>query len=180
MVKFLSVIIAIVFLFSVGACKKKEEKPVPKAPGMTGPIIVPTDVPTGHGKAESKGETQVLVPADVKDKWSAVKLIIEDKVSKKTREFTVKLGDELNIPNSNLKVKVGDFLPDFKMTDSQTITSSSNKPNNPAVGVKVFEGDKQIFPDSGKWGWLYAKFPTIHPFQHEKYGLTLKEGVPKG
>ncbi|HCC68595.1 MAG TPA: DUF2155 domain-containing protein [Nitrospiraceae bacterium] len=182
MVKFLSVIIAIAFLFSVGACKKKEEKPVPEAIDMIGPIIAPTDVPMGPGRAESKGGTQVVVPADVKGKWSAVKLIIEDKVSKKTQEFTVKLGDELKIPNSNLKVKVGDFLPDFKMTDGQpiTITSASNNPNNPAVGVRVFEGDRQIFPDSWrKWGWLYANYPTIHPFQHEKYGLTLKQGVPK-
>jgi len=59
--------------------------------------------------------------------------------------------------------------------DAGTITSSSNTPNNPAVAIKVFEGDKEIFK-----GWLYAKFPTIHPFEHPKYGLTMKEAIKKG
>jgi hypothetical protein len=40
------------------------------------------------------------------------------------------------------------------------------------VRIIVFEGEEEIFK-----GWLYSKFPAIHPFQHERYGLLLKEGV---
>lgn len=153
-------VLALIALFS-GACKKKEEQPVPQAPGPGTGVMMPP------------GETKVVVPDIVKGKWEAVKLLIEDKVAKKTSEVTIKLNSEYTIPNSNIKIKVGEFLPDFKM-DGLTITSSSNEPNNPAVRVIVYENEKEIFK-----GWLYSKFPTIHPFQHDKYGLTLKEGVKK-
>jgi len=62
-----------------------------------------------------------------------------------------------------------------------SLTSVSNNPNNPALAVKIFENDKKIFPAPGKeWGWLFEKVPTIHPFEHEKYGIILKEGIKKG
>jgi hypothetical protein len=83
----------------------------------------------------------------------------------------VNIGSEFKVPNTNLRIVVGEFLPDFRMDDA-TITSASDMPNNPAVRVEVFENGKSIFK-----GWLYSKFPTIHPFEHEKYGLTLKEGI---
>ena len=121
-----------------------------------------------------KGELQIVVPANVKGKWSAVKIVVEDKATRKAQEYTVKLNSDFQIPNSNLKVAVGEFLPDFRM-DVGTITSASNDPNNPAVNIKVFEGGKEIFK-----GWLYAKFPAIHPFEHPKVGLALKEGIKKG
>jgi hypothetical protein len=121
-----------------------------------------------------KGELKIAVPDSVKGKWGAVKIVVEDKSTKKQQEFTVKLNSEFKIPNSTLKIAVGEFLPEFKMS-ADTVTSASNEPNNPAVRVKVYEGDKEIFK-----GWLYSKFPTIHPFEHPKYSLHLKEGVKKG
>ena len=105
-------------------------------------------------------------------------VVVLNKKTNKAQEFIVKLSGELKIPDSRLTVTVGDFLPDFKM-GAQVITSSSNNPVNPAVGVKIFEDGTQIFPETGKWGWLYANHPTIHPFQHESFSVTLKEGVEK-
>jgi hypothetical protein len=69
---------------------------------------------------------------------------------------------------------VNEFLPDFIM-DGLTITSKSEETNNPAVSVVVTEGGNEIFT-----GWLYSKFPAIHPFQHDQYGITLKEPIKKG
>ena len=192
MKKFLAMSMGVLLTFSlgIGGCKKKEQQPVPQAPQMTpggqmppgamppgAPMPPGGQMPPGHGGAGMnvpKGELSIAVPDSVKGKWSAVKLVVEDKTTKKKQEFTVNLNSELKIPNSNLKIAVGDFLPEFRM-DAQTITSVSNEPKNPAVRVKVFEGDKEIFK-----GWLYSKFPTIHPFEHPKYGLALKEGVKKG
>ncbi|NOY65603.1 MAG: DUF2155 domain-containing protein, partial [Nitrospirae bacterium] len=37
------------------------------------------------------------------------------------------------------------------------------------------ENNKEIFN-----GWLYSKFPDIHPFQHEKFSVTLIEGIKAG
>ena len=121
-----------------------------------------------------KGETTVNVPDSVKGKWKGVVLVVEDKATKKATEYTVNLNSDLKLPNSDLKVSVGEFLPDFKM-EGLSITSMSNEPNNPAVRIKVSEGGKEIFK-----GWLYQKFPTIHPFENPKYSLALKNGIKKG
>lgn len=173
--KTLLIVLCAVLALSIGACnKKKEEKPLtttmPGATGMEQPNFQPT--PPGH--AVTKTERKVVVPDNVKGKWSAVKVMLEDKSSKKIQELTIKLNSEYKVPNTDLRLVVGEFLPDFRM-DAGTITSASNELNNPAVAVKVYEGDKEIFK-----GWLYMKFPTIHPFDHPKYGLTLKEGIKKG
>ena len=128
----------------------------------------------------SMGKTQVIVPESVKGKWSAVKIVFEDKVSKGKQEFVIKLNNDFQVPNSNIKIHVGEFLPDFRM-DGLNLTSGSNDPRNPALAIKVFENNKQIFPAPGKqWGWLFSKVPSIHPFEHPKYGITLKEGIKKG
>ena len=182
MKKFLSVaMIAVPLLF--GACSKKEEQPqpTPQAPMMKqGPIVeTPSQaLPPGHEAARQKVEYNVVVPPDVKDKWSGVKLIIEDKQTNKMQEYTVKLSSEFKIPDSKLTIKVGDFLPDFKL-GVQVITSASNNLVNPAVGVVIYEDGSQIFPESGKWGWLYAEHPTMHPFQHSRFSVLLKEGIAK-
>jgi hypothetical protein len=110
--------------------------------------------------------------------WSKVIVVVDDKQTKKQQEFTLKIGDEFKIPDSNLTVKIGPFFPDFKMNGT-VITSSSNEPNNPSVGVAIFEGGARVFPATGQWGWLYAKFPAIHAFQHERFALALKSGVKK-
>ena len=174
MVKKLAVLIlAVGLVVSFGACKQKsaEKAPAPATAPAPGTPANPHGAAGGPGIMMPPGEMHVVVPDAVKSKFSGVKLIIEDKSANKMSEATVKLGSEFKIPNSSLTVKVADFLPDFKM-DGSLITSSSAEPNNPAVRVVVTENGKEIFK-----GWLYSKFPAIHPFQHEKFGLTLKEGV---
>jgi hypothetical protein len=127
-----------------------------------------------------KGPTKVVLPESVKGKWTAAKIIIEDKSTKTKQEYAVKLNSDFAVPNSSLKIHVGEFLPDFRM-DGMNLTSGSNEPKNPALGIRVSENNKQIFPAPGKqWGWLFAKVPSIHPFEHAKYGIILKEGVKKG
>jgi hypothetical protein len=142
----------------------------PGQPGMQQgqPIVVP------------KGETKIVMPDAVKGQWKAVVIQVESKATKKAAEYTVDLNSDFKVPNSNLKITVGEFLPDFRMNGLE-MTSGSNEPNNPAVGVRVFDGSKQVFPAPGKkWGWLYAKFPTMHPFEHPEFSILLKGGVKKG
>ncbi|MBI4681821.1 MAG: hypothetical protein HY757_01795 [Nitrospirae bacterium] len=179
MKKFIMVISMSILLISFGACKKKEDQSsAQKSPAPKGPIIETPSSPQGHGTPAQKTEFQVVVPPEVPGMWSKVTVVIDDKKTNKKQEFTLKIGDEFNIPDSNLVVRIGPFLPDFKMNGTM-ITSTSNEPNNPSVGVAIFEGGTRVFPASGQWGWLYAKFPTIHAFQHERFALALKEGVKK-
>jgi len=165
-------------VLSFGACKKKEEKPQAPQSGAPAQGQLPPDHqqpggPGGQQVTMPKGQTSVALPDAVKGKWKAVILVVEDKGSKKQTEYTINVNSDFKVPGSNLKLAVGEFIPDFKM-DGLTITSSSNEPNNPAVGVKVFEDDKEVFK-----GWLYSKFPAVHPFEHPKYALLLKSGVKK-
>ncbi|MEW6418720.1 MAG: hypothetical protein AB1480_11450 [Nitrospirota bacterium] len=192
--KLLAVTLCLVLTVSVGACKKKEaQPPIPQTPGTAAPGQMPQgpmmqgplspggqqQVP-GPGMMMPKGQSQINIPDSVRGKWSAAKIILEDRIAKTKQEYTVKLNSDFSIPNSNLKITVGEFLPDFKM-EGFTLTSVSNQPNNPALAIRVFEGGKQIFPAPGrKWGWLFAKVPTIHPFEHPKYGIVLKEGIRRG
>jgi hypothetical protein len=77
------------------------------------------------------------------------------------------------VPNTNIKIKVLAFLPDFKMNDKE-FTSASDKPNNPAAQIVVQEPGKE------EWkGWLYSLHPDVHPFTHEKIAITLVGGVAK-
>jgi hypothetical protein len=197
--KVLAVTLCLILVVSVSACKKKEaQPPVPQTPGPMvpgqmqpgqmppGPVMQGPITPEGQqqvpgpGMMMPKGKSQIIIPDSVKGKWSAAKIILEDKVTKKKQGYTVKLNSDFPIPNSNLKISVGEFFPDFKM-NGLTLTSVSNQPNNPALAIRVLEGGKQIFPAPGRqWGWLFAKVPSIHPFGHPKYGIILKEGVKKG
>jgi len=170
MKKVVAAVLVAGLVVSFAGCKKKEEKPqlpaghpsveggMPPAGGMGMP-----DMP--------KVDRKVVVPKEVAAKWKAVKLTIEDKAAKKTKDYTVNVGGEQAV--GNFKVKVLSFLPDFKMGDKD-ITSASDKPNNPAAQISVSEGGKEIWK-----GWLYSMHPGIHPFQHDKIGVALNGGVAK-
>ena len=166
----------IALVLSFGACKKKEDKPqAPQAgaPGQLPPGHPQQGGPGGQQVTMPKGQTTVSLPDAVKGKWKSVVLVVEDKNSKKKTEYTINVNSDFKVPGSTLTLAVGEFIPDFRM-DGLTITSSSNEPNNPAVGLKVLEEDKELFK-----GWLYSKFPAIHPFEHPKYAVMLKNGIKK-
>ena len=120
-----------------------------------------------------KVDRKIIVPKEVSSKWKAVKLTIDDKAAKSSKEYTINVGGQQALPNTKLTVKVVAFLPDFRMGE-QDITSASDKPNNPAAQIAVLEGGKEIWK-----GWLYSMHPGIHPFQHEKINITLNGGVSK-
>jgi hypothetical protein len=150
------------------SCKKKEQPPPPPVQGG-----MPGQPGSPHGPMEGGPEKKVVVPDDVKAAWKAVKVEVEFKEKKTKKEFTVPVLSEYKVPDTDLVLNVGDFLPHFSMTAEQ-ITSSSNNPENPACNIEVLEGGKQVFK-----GWLFARFPDVHPFQHDKFAVKLLEGVKK-
>jgi hypothetical protein len=169
MKKVVAAVLVAGLVFSFAGCKKKEEKPQlpPGHPSMEGgmPPMGSPDMP--------KVDRKIVVPKEVAAKWKAVKISIEDKVAKTNKEYVIAVGAEQAVANTNLKVKVLTFLPDFRMGD-QDITSATDKPNNPAAQVAVSEGGKEIWK-----GWLYSMHPGIHPFQNDKINLVLNGGVSK-
>jgi len=156
-----------------GAQPGSPQAPAGGQPGSAQPGGSPV-MPPGHPQTPSTGRS-VRVPEEVKGKWQAVKLRVEEKGGGKPPQiFTVKLGAQLAIPGSKLRVQVGEFLPALQVTGGE-ITSASNDPTNPAVMVTVSEGNKETFK-----GWLFGKFPDMQPFEHPTYRITLVEGVPAG
>ena len=168
----LLVAVLMMVAFAGTGCKKKQPPPPPMppqgAPGQPGMPGAP------HGEPGTPPvEKKIVVPDAVKGAWKAAKLEVEFKEKKGKKAFTIPLNSEFKVPDSDLTLKVGNFLPHFTMAADQ-ITSGSNNLENPAVQLEVFQGGKEIFH-----GWLFAKYPAVHPFTHDKYGVALLEGVKK-
>ena len=151
------------------SCQKKEQPPAPSP--MQG--NAPTQSGAPHGPMEGGVEKKVVVPEDVKETWKAVKIEVASKETKKANAYTVPLNSEFPVPDSDLVVETGAFLPHFSMT-ADRITSASNDPSNPACKVEIRENGKQVFE-----GWLFANFPDVHSFKHDKFSVKLLEGVKK-
>jgi len=155
---------------SLSACGKQEqEKPAAGGPAGQGAPGAPGD---NKLALPQKGQEAVVnIPAEVKGKWKAIKVKVEDKEKKGAKEVTINLGSETDLPGTNMKLKAVEFVPSFVM-QGLNITSASNEPNNPAAKVVITEGGKEIFK-----GWLFQKFPTTHAFSHPKFAVTLEGGV---
>jgi hypothetical protein len=151
----------------IGGCQKKETAPPQPqaAPPAVSRQALPTDVPPISGAAPT------VIPEALKGKWTAVKLQVEDKKANQSQEYVVKLGGELAIPSSTLVVQAEEFLPDLKIEGS-SFTTASNELKNPAVHVRILDDGKEVFN-----GWLFQLFPAVHPFQHERYSITLRDSV---
>lgn len=130
--------------------------------------------PQKDAQENKKHEYTLIVSDEVKKSWSGVRLEIADKKEKKMSEIDINLGGQYKIPETNINITVNQFLPDFRI-DSITITSASNKLNNPAVNLLVSEGGFELFS-----GWIFSKFPTAHPFNHERYAISLVNGIKNG
>ncbi|GAB4273427.1 MAG: DUF2155 domain-containing protein [Deferrisomatales bacterium] len=169
---------------ALAGCSKKEE-PVAEAPKAEAPqaeagskgLEMPPSHPKVGGESASAGaeaappQRQIVVPDDVKNTWKAVVLELTDKTENKTEEVTVEIGQTVTV--GGLEITVENFLPAFTMGGGQ-ITSKSNETENPAARLIVKEGGSEVFS-----GWLFTLFPEAHPFQHERYGLLLKDFVKK-
>ena len=162
-----------------------EERPGPAGAPMTPPMsAVPTPVqqPDGpmppplrdgaHDDIPDLSDAKIVIPEGVKGKWKSVTLMLEDKISHAITEHTVNLGDEWQVPDSKMKVKVDTFLPDL-IIQGKVFTSVSNELKNPAIHVTIFENESELFK-----GWLFSLFPTMHSFQHDRFSITLKDVVP--
>ncbi|MDP2166802.1 MAG: DUF2155 domain-containing protein [Thermodesulfovibrionales bacterium] len=127
------------------------------------------------GRKMPKNPLQVTVQMsdEVKKTWTGAILLLQDKFEQSEKHVAVKLHSDYLIGNGDtaLQIMLGDFLPDFSINGA-TITSASNEPNNPAIRVVVIENGREIYK-----GWLYSKFPKIHPIQHERYSITLLQGI---
>jgi len=158
--KVLVLMLAFGLAFGVAGCKKEKEIVLDQEAAPMGSEVPPMpQVPT-----------KVAVPPDVAKTWQSVVLEVTDKDTKKVESFTIKIGDTAPLGNTGLTAFVEAFLPSFSM-QGESFTSTSNELNNPAARVKISDkSGKQLF-----YSWLFALYPTTHPFDHPKYQVILKD-----
>lgn len=127
----------------------------------------------GTEEAGGNVPTKLLVPPEVTAAFSGVQIGWKDSQSGQQGVLDVPLGGATPIPGSDLTVKADVFLPSFTMTAEQ-ITSTGTALENPAARIAVVQGDKEVFA-----GWIFKRFPDVHPFQHPRFSLRLEGGVPR-
>ncbi len=168
------ILVMLLAALALGACSKSEE-PAPQAEAPAQKVEASASheaqpaAPEGHGSMGAPAQRQIVVPDDVKATWKAVVLEITDKQENKTEEITVNVGETATV--GPLEITVESFLPSFTMGGG-TITSKSNETENPAARLVVKENGQEIFS-----GWLFSMYPEAHPFEHERYGILLKDFV---
>ena len=86
--------------------------------------------------------------------------------SNKPLEYVVNTGETINLPMSDYKLKILEYVSHFTVdTKTRKVTSQSNKPENPAVKINLNNG-KDNYDQ-----WLWSKFPSS---PHMKQNLPLR------
>lgn len=117
--------------------------------------------------------TKLVVPPEVAASFSGVRIGWKDSQSGQEGVVDVPVGGSARIPGSDLEIRSDVFLPSFSMT-SEEITSTGIGQENPAARIAVVENGKEVFA-----GWIFQRFPDVHPFQHPRFSLRLEGGVPR-
>jgi len=134
-------------------------------------------VPQADGGAPTSGSesvpTQLVIPPEVAQAWSGIRLGWKDKQGGKEGTVDVPLGEATPLPDPTIVVRADAFLPAFTMGGG-AITSEGVEAQNPAARITVFEKGKEIFA-----GWIFTRFPDVHPFTHPRFQLRLEGGVPR-
>jgi hypothetical protein len=126
-----------------------------------------------EGGPQPKIPNRLEVPEAVQQAYSGIVLLWKDASNGKEGKLEVPLGDSAFLPGSTLAVSTDVFLPAFTMT-SEVITSAGIEPENPAARIRVTDGGQEIFA-----GWVFKRFPDVHPFAHPRFSFVLDGGVRK-
>ncbi|HIJ94973.1 MAG TPA: DUF2155 domain-containing protein [Desulfuromonadales bacterium] len=140
--------------FLMVACQKSSHEPPP--------VLKPT---VSHGTVKEK---QVIIPAEVAREWRAVRISVIDKVHATENVYSFPIGKVTRVPGAKLSLSVDAFLPSF-VIEGSTITSSSNKPGNPGVKVRITDSDTGLLVYAG---WLFVNFPNTHAVTHPNYAFN--------
>jgi len=113
------------------------------------------------------------VPPEVQQAYAGVRLAWKDKSSGQTGVVEVPLNGGTPLPDPTYVVRADVYLPSFTMGGG-AITSQGIEEQNPAARITVFQNGKEVFA-----GWIFNRFPDVHPFENPKYQLHLEGGIRK-
>jgi hypothetical protein len=159
-------------LVALAACREKGQ-PDPSIRMAVSHERAGDDASAQGAGAEGAMPTRLVVPPEVEKAYSGIRLRWKDSSNGKEGVIEVPLGGGTPLPDPSIVVRGDVFLPAFSMGGG-AITSDGVEPQNPAARISVFEKGKEIFG-----GWIFTRFPDVHPFTHPRFQLLLEGGVPK-
>ena len=127
----------------------------------------------GGQQGGQQAPNRLEVPPEVQAAYTGIRLAYKDSTSGKEGTLDVPLGGIVKLPGSALEIRGDVYLPAFAMSQG-AITSSSIEEENPAARITVAENGQEIFG-----GWIFVRFPDVHPFTHARYSLKLVGGIRK-
>jgi hypothetical protein len=113
------------------------------------------------------------VPPEVQQAYTGIRVAWTDKSSGKKGVLEIPLGGGTPLPDPSFVVRADVYLPAFTMGGG-AITSQGIEEQNPAARITVLEKGKEIFG-----GWIFTRFPDVHPFDNPRYQLRLEGGIPR-
>lgn len=125
------------------------------------------------GESAPSAPAQLVVPPEAIAAFSGVRIAWKDAETSKEGILEVPIGIPTPLPGSDLEVRADVYLPAFAMS-ADTITSTGTAEENPAARIAVAQGGKELFS-----GWIFQRFPDVHPFQHPRFALRLEGGIPR-
>jgi hypothetical protein len=125
----------------------------------------------GSRSPSPSAPTRLEIPPAVVQAYSGLRLKWKDSSDGREGTIEVPLGKPVQIPGSDLSVRADAFLPAFSMT-ADAITSTGVEEENPAARIAVLQKGQEIFT-----GWIFTRFPDVHPFEHPRFSLRLEGGV---
>lgn len=127
--------------------------------------------PSGGEDLARSVPSRLVVPPEVSKAYSGIRLSWKDAASGKEGLLEVPLDGSATVPGSSIEVRADVFLPSFTMTE-EAISSAGIEPENPAARVLIVEKENELFA-----GWIFSRFPDVHPFTHPRYSIRLEGGV---
>jgi len=81
--------------------------------------------------------------------------------------YDVGIGQDFNVPNTQLHIKVVNYVPDFVMDNSGNISTRSDEPKNPAALLELYESGNLKLKS-----WVFEKFPEFHGASKSEYSMA--------
>lgn len=104
--------------------------------------------------------------------FTHLELAFRERKGKPVTSFRVALEGEASIPGTDLKVGLGQLVPDFYINRQGEVSSKSYRMNNPAVPVFLYRQDELI-----RQGWFFLYNPNYGMLAGEGYNIRLMKNV---
>ncbi len=125
----------------------------------------PPDVVSSEAK-----DVEVVVPDNIKGKWTAVQLAIAAGEENGRNELVVPIGGQAEVADG-MVLLVDAFLPDYT-SDFEKATSASDTLNNPAALVHLMKQDKLVAK-----GWVFKNYPEFNTFDSSEVKIELLDAA---